>query len=83
MAIDVATGAEGVSVTSVVEGSRAERAGLRVGDLIRSIDGEEVTIAAQARSLLRGREGSQCVFQLIRNGRHVRLVLQRELLGLP
>jgi len=83
VAIDVATGPVGVSVTSVVEGSRAERAGLRVGDVIRSIDGDEVTIAAQARSLLRGREGSQCVFQLIRNGRQVRLVLQRELLGLP
>lgn len=83
VAIDVATGPEGVSVTTVVEGSRAERAGLRVGDVIRSIDGEEVAIAAQARSLLRGTEGSQCVFRLIRNGRQARVVVQRERLGLP
>lgn len=83
VAIDVATGPQGVWVTKVVEGSRAERTGLRVGDVIRSIDGEDVSIAAQARSLIRGREGSQCVFNLIRNGRQAQLVVQRERLGVP
>ncbi len=42
---------DGVLVTYVMEGSSAEKAGLRAGDILTAIDGEPVTARTQARLL--------------------------------
>ncbi|MGD8860176.1 MAG: carboxypeptidase regulatory-like domain-containing protein [Myxococcales bacterium] len=73
----------GVRVQAVVPGSRAERAGLRAGDRIVTLDDEPVLAAAQARSMLRGPAGSQVVLGVRRGEQDRRLVVRRERFEAP
>jgi S1-C subfamily serine protease len=66
---DVA-GAGGLVVWSLERGSPAERAGLRLGDVIRAIDGVPVRGAQEARRFLFGkREGDVVVFSVERKSK--------------
>jgi len=66
---DVA-GPGGLVVWSLERGSPAERAGLRLGDVIRAIDGVPVRGAQEARRFLFGkREGDVVVFSVERKSR--------------
>jgi S1-C subfamily serine protease len=66
---DVA-GAGGLVVWSLERGSPAERAGLRLGDVIRAIDGVPVRGAQEARRFLFGkREGDVVVFSVERKNK--------------
>lgn len=67
-----------IHVTAVAPGSLAQAAGLRIGDVIRQVEGEEVLIAAQARSLLRGPSGTRCALSIERNGRQRQITVTRE-----
>jgi len=59
----------GVMVSKVVEGSPAERAGLRVGDVITRVDGEDVDSAIALRRLVSGHEdGDEAVLEIWRAG---------------
>jgi hypothetical protein len=58
-----------VVVTAVGVGSRAAAAGVRVGDKLRSVDGESVLAAGQGRAMLRGPAGSRLRVQLARGGK--------------
>lgn len=49
-AFDLENGQQGVLVTSIAEGSEAEKAGLLPGDVIISVDGKETTSASQLRN---------------------------------
>lgn len=64
----MARGVKGVIVESVVHGSPAAAAGVRVGDLIRSLDGSEVRDGAELLQILAKREA----------GDHVKLGVQRD-----
>ncbi len=59
----------GALVERIVSGSAAEEAGLQVGDLILSIDGEPVRDAHSVRRALRGRGGQTVELEWIRDGR--------------
>jgi len=69
LAVDLSTDADGVAVARVAPGSTAARAGLRAGDRILSVDGEDVLAAAQARALFRGPAEVPVVLTIERGGR--------------
>ena len=73
VAIAVALGEREVEVSAVVDGSRAARAGLRVGDQLIEVDDVPVNSPAEARSLLRGAEGVPAILR-IRRARRDRIV---------
>ncbi len=73
----VAQGVE-VVVVQVAEGSEAERAGLRVGDVLLAIDGVTPPTMVAARSRLGGPAGSDVVIEVDRDGTSVRLRATRE-----
>lgn len=73
VAIALAMGAREVEVSAVVEGSRAARSGLRVGDQLIEIDDMPVNSPGEARSMLRGAEGVAAILR-IRRGRQERLI---------
>jgi C-terminal processing protease CtpA/Prc len=57
-----------VVIVNVAAGSEAERAGVRQGDVLWSIDDEVVADMADARSLLGGSAGSDVILELERDG---------------
>jgi len=59
---------DGLLVTSVVEGTPADRAGLRPGDLIVEIDGQRVRGVDRASELIRGPVGSTVELGVRRGG---------------
>lgn len=63
------SGTQGVLVAKVEEGSIAQRAGLRAGDIVRQVGGEQVASADGFTQQLRGALGS---------GRSVRLLVERD-----
>jgi hypothetical protein len=65
-------------VRQVREGSAAERAGLRPGDVLVAVDDEDVESADQAALLLAGPSGVEAVIDVLRNGREERLLVPRE-----
>lgn len=65
-------------VRAVIEGSRAERAGLREGDILTVIDGETPSSLREARRLLRGAPGIGAVLGVRRGDREVLLHVERE-----
>ncbi len=74
----------GVVVSNIVRGGPAAEAGLRRGDVITHVNGEEVTNARKALDLItRARPGETIDITAIRGGREVQLkakVLQRPLM---
>ena len=55
-------------IGTVVENSAAERAGMKTGDLITAIDGDEVTTFSQVRRLVTVSAGVPLVFSVERGG---------------
>jgi len=62
-----------ILIVDVIPGSPAEAAGIRVGDLIYSIGGEDAGAAGyyKALDLMRGEEGSVAEFTVLRDGETV------------
>ncbi|HEV8549865.1 MAG TPA: carboxypeptidase regulatory-like domain-containing protein [Polyangiaceae bacterium] len=71
-------GARGVVVVEVAPGSEAERAGLRSGDVLASVDGAVPSGTADARRRLAGRAGSEVVVEVVRGDRREALRVPRE-----
>ncbi len=73
-------GAEtGLIILSVVSGSPAETAGLQVGDILLSMDGQKMTEPEELQMLLRGRQvGSASELVILRGGdpRKLSVVIQ-------
>jgi C-terminal processing protease CtpA/Prc len=64
-----ATGSGGLTIGEIMQGSAAAEAGLRRGDVILSIDGEEITTSEQLDTFLRGqRVGDSADFIVLRDG---------------
>jgi serine protease Do len=60
----------GVTVSSVVAGSPADQAGLKVGDTITSVDGKKVTKGSELVSDIAARKpGSKVTLSFLRNGK--------------
>jgi serine protease Do len=60
----------GVTVSSVVAGSPADQAGLKVGDTITSVDGKKVSKGSELVADIAGRKpGSKVALGLLRNGK--------------
>ncbi|MEM9861336.1 MAG: carboxypeptidase regulatory-like domain-containing protein [Myxococcota bacterium] len=77
VAIRVERSGAAVRIAEVVAGSRAARAGLRVGDELVRLDGEAVLSAGTARSVLRG-EGGRVRIEVRRGSRTIRRTVIRE-----
>jgi serine protease Do len=64
---------EGVLVSMVLAGTPAARAGIAVGDLIISVDGDPVAAVDELRAALDDKEGKTFVVQVIRDHRRLSL----------
>jgi protocatechuate 3,4-dioxygenase beta subunit len=73
-----ARGETGVPVSSVAQGSEAERAGLEPGDRIVAIDGQAVASAKEARARLFGPVGADVVLDIARGDKTQKLRVARE-----
>ncbi len=61
---------EGVYIDSVLSESAAEKAGIRKGDVVTSINGTNVTKASELQELIaRNRPGDKVEFTVLRNGK--------------
>ncbi len=67
-----------IVVVQVAEGSEAERAGLREGDLLLAVDGAAASDMRDARARLSGAPGSDVVVEISRAGETLRLRVARE-----
>ena len=63
----------GVLVSKVLAGTPAEAAGVRVGDLIVSVGGQQVASTGDLRKALADKTGESFEVELIRDGRATRL----------
>ena len=59
----------GVLVSKVLSGTPAQRAGIKVGDLIVSVDGKPVGTVEELRAALEGHEGKTFRVAVVRDGR--------------
>jgi protocatechuate 3,4-dioxygenase beta subunit len=76
LVVDAPEGA--VVLREVRAGSAAARAGLRAGDVLRSVDDVDVGDADDARRRLAGPHGTDAVLEVLRSGRTLRVVVPRE-----
>jgi membrane-associated protease RseP (regulator of RpoE activity) len=69
----------GVLVGKVLAGSAAEKAGVKVGDLILSVDGDKVADAGDLGEAIRSREGKTVDIDLVRDKKpmHVKAALPK------
>lgn len=67
-----------VVIVNVAAGSEAERAGVRRGDVLWSVDDDVVADMADARALLGGSDGSDVILELERDGETAFVRVRRE-----
>jgi hypothetical protein len=65
-------------IVDVASSSDADRVGLRRGDVLIEIDAEKPSTMSDARARLSGREGSDVVLEVLRQGTRIRLRATRE-----
>lgn len=67
----------GVVVYEVYSNSPAQKAGLRAGDIILTIDGKEINTPGEAQSAIRKKKpGERCRFELLREGKRTEMQIQ-------
>ncbi|MCK9460165.1 MAG: PDZ domain-containing protein [Proteobacteria bacterium] len=67
----------GVIVKMVQPGSQVAGAGLAVGDRLVAVDGTPVQSVAQAKAAIQGRLGTVVMLEVIHQGEHLNVVVQR------
>jgi hypothetical protein len=76
--ISLGTGAAGaVVVKSVQPGSQVAAAGLMAGDRLVAVDGAPVKSVAQAKAAIAGRNGTVVMLEVVHDGEHLNVVVQR------
>jgi C-terminal processing protease CtpA/Prc len=83
VAIGLATRGGRTRIASVRPDSQAAIAGLRVGDVVETIDGEPAGDAAEAEALLRGPVGTEVLIEVRRAGRTEIIPVDREAYRAP
>lgn len=75
----------GFDVTKVNEGGCAEEAGMLAGDIIIEIEGQPAAgmTVAQARDLVRGKEGTQVTLVVLRGGNRLNMTVTRGIVKTP
>jgi len=64
---------DGVEVTRVIPGTPAAAAGLRIGDVIRQVDGVEVPLPSDLGEIVRAKTGTEVRLGVERHGRLLRV----------
>ncbi len=79
----VSKGTDYPYITNIIEGSPAEKAGLKEGDKFKIIDGVPMAgeSSAAASSRLRGDEGTSVTMTIIRNNQEMNFTIKRALLS--
>lgn len=74
-----------LSVISTIDDSPAQKAGLRAGDLIEKIDGEDATnwTTSQAANAIRGDEGTTVKVTVVRDGKELEFEAKRTKIDNP
>ena len=77
--------AGGMRVEEVVSGGPAEEAGIRVGDLLLAVEGEDVLLLGidGTRNLVRGEEGTRVNMHFSRNGSEYDVSVERRSIETP
>lgn len=77
--------AGGMRVEEVVSGGPAEEAGIRVGDLLLAVEGEDVLLLGidGTRNLVRGEEGTRVNMHFSRNGTEYDVSVERRSIETP
>jgi membrane-associated protease RseP (regulator of RpoE activity) len=75
--VGVMNDAKTLAITSVVPGSPAERAGLRVGDKIVQIGDQTITSNEQAGTMLRGEPGTDVTVTVLRGSESIPVTVKR------
>lgn len=76
-AFDLKNGQLGVLVTNVVEGSPADKAGIKSGDIILQVDGKNTISTGQLRSLIGIKQiGEKVNLTLLRDGKNKQLTVK-------
>ena len=77
--IGVSTDEDGLRINSIQQGSRAERAGLKVGDVILGIDGRYVKSMTpdEQQKVIIGRHTWQAELIVVRNRRDIMVIQVR------
>lgn len=69
---------KGIVITKVQAGSQVAAAGLKVGAVLKKIDGRKVSGIAMANKELHGKIGSVVIIEVIQDGEQLSVVIQRE-----
>ncbi len=76
-AFDLKNGQLGVLVTNVIEGSPADKAGIKSGDIILQVDGKNTISTGQLRSLIGIKQiGDKVDLTLLRDGKNKQLTVK-------
>lgn len=65
--IDTRTTSEPIEITSVAEGSPAEKAGMQAGDYIMAVDGTEISYISDVTDINKEKAGEEVTYTLQRN----------------
>ncbi len=72
--IEKASVEEGLYVLAVIDQSRADRSGIRAGDVLQTLNGTTVTDLADADDFF-NRQAEPCMVEILRNGSHLQITL--------
>lgn len=73
--------ADKIVIANIIEGGPAQKSGLKIGDIILSVDGKDVTnlITADVIKLMRGQNSSLVQLKILRNNKIIQKTVKREL----
>ncbi len=72
--IENASVEEGLYILAVIDQSRADRSGIRAGDVLQTLNGTTVTNLADADDFF-NRQAEPCMVEILRNGTHLQISL--------
>ncbi len=75
----------GNKVTDIFEGSPADKAGVKIGDIFLSIDGTDVRYMSlkEISNYMKGSANSSSNFVFIRDGKNIELTITRDVVDIP